>query len=401
MTDPIVRNENGPFAGRIKARFARFDDQRPTIFDDGIRKRGHAAGLTDGLENAKRRRLGVELSHNQVSNIPPLPPGPSSLKQLFTLTTDQGLANFDVMSLPPQLMVNITLPVLAHVDHQTLNEAVNHVRARLLSLNEPKANMSQFGALGDDEEDYEPDFEPIEDREQIINKADALPPEELPQTPTEVALGPFKLPQPSAMTTEESYNIGDSIVAKVFDKMDRLEDAPVGRRQRPGLNRLAGSKYDKDAWVTVIVRLITRPSAGIDDKDDGEDDLTADRRRVTPELSLNDAIRERLVRYIREDFRSRINIAIAWLNEEWYNEQIRKRATANRREAKTPSRPKQHYEKWMLRVLDGIIPYLDAKDKLLIRFLSEIPEVNEKVLQRVRGLAKDPERVQLAVNTLL
>jgi symplekin len=55
----------------------------------------------------------------------------------------------------------------------------------------------------------------------------------------------------------------------------------------------------------------------------------------------------------------------------------------------------------MLRVLDGIIPYLDAKDKLLIRFLSEIPEVNEKVLERVKGLARDPERVQLAVNSLL
>ena len=55
----------------------------------------------------------------------------------------------------------------------------------------------------------------------------------------------------------------------------------------------------------------------------------------------------------------------------------------------------------MLKVLDGIVPYLDAKDKHLIRFLSEIPEVNAKVLGRVKGLARDPERVQLAVNSIL
>ena len=336
-----------------------------------------------------------------MSTIPPLPPGPASLKQVFTLTTDQDLANFDVMSLPPQLMVNITLPVLARVDHQALIEAVNHVRARFLSLTSPSANSPQIGALGDDEEDYEPDFEPSEDREQIINKADALPPEDSLETPTEVALGPFKLPQPPPMTAEETHNVGKGVVAKVFDKMDRLEDASVSKRQKPGLNRLAGSNYDKEAWVTVITRLATRTSAGFDEGIDGEEDSKAIARKGGFEYSLSELIRERLAQHIREDFRSRINIAIAWLNEEWYNDQIQKQAAGKSGEGKAAPQLKQHYERWMLKILDGIIPYLDAKDKLLIRFLSEIPEVNEKVLERVKGLARDPERVQLAVNTLL
>ena len=305
------------------------------------------------------------------------------------------------MSLPPQLMVNITLPVLARVDHQALIEAVNHVRTRFLSLTSPSTNSPQIGALGDDEEDYEPDFEPSEDREQIINKADVLPPEDSLETPTEVALGPFKLPQPPPMTAEETHNIGKGVVAKVFDKMDRLEETSVSRRQKPGLNRLAGSNYDKEAWVTVITRLATRTSAGSDEGSDGEEDSKAVSRKGSYEYSLSEMIRERLAQHIREDFRSRINIAIAWLNEEWYNDQIQKQAAGNVQEGKVALQPKQHYERWMLKVLDGIIPYLDAKDKLLIRFLSEIPEVNEKVLERVKGLARDPERVQLAVNTLL
>ena len=117
--------------------------------------------------------------------------------------------------------------------------------------------------------------------------------------------------------------------------------------------------------------------------------------------SLSDGIRETLWKFTIEDFRSRIPIAIAWLNEEWYNDQIQKQNSEQQRQGVTLPKLKQHYEKWMLKVLDGIVPYLDAKDKHLIRFLSEIPEVNTNVLARVTGLARDPERVQMAVNSLL
>ena len=401
MTDSTSRNENGPFAGRIKAYVDRFTQLRMEIFDEGSRKRALPSEPIDGLENAKRRRLGAELSPRQPSNIPPLPPGPNSLKQLFTLTTDQDLANFDVMSLPPQLMVNITLPVLARVDQQALNEAVNHVRARYLSITSPNRNMPQVGALGDDEEDYEPDFEPIEDREQIINKADALPPEDSLETPTDLALGPFTLPPPPPMTSEETEQIGKCVIIKVFDKMNGLEESSAVKRQKSGFNRLAGSNYDKEAWVTVITRLATRASAGLDDESDDDRDSKAVVKKSANGSQLSDAIRDNLWNHVIEDFRARIGIAIAWLNEEWFNDRIQTQAASNAKEHETVPRPKQHYEYWMLRVLDGIIPYLDAKDKLLIRFLSEIPEVNEKVLEKVKGLARDPERVQLTVNTLL
>lgn len=47
-----------------------------------------------------------------------------------------------------------------------------------------------------------------------------------------------------------------------------------------------------------------------------------------------------------------------------------------------------------------MVPYLDAKDKVLIRFLSEIPAINADILERVKKLARDPERVGLAVNAI-
>ena len=364
------------------------------VFDEGNRKRGLPNEPIDGLDNNKRRRLDAELP--QRSEPEPLPPGPVSLGQLFALTKDPALATFDVTSLTLDIMVRIIPPVLVRIDQQALDQALNHVRTRLLSLTKPPPQ-----ALGDDEEDYEPDFEPSEDREQIINKADALPPEESLQSPSEVALGPFTLPQPTPLTAADTMQIGKGTISRVFSMMNVLEEAPSTKKQRSGLNRLAGSNYDREAWTTVITRLATRASAGLDDDSGVDEDSKIMTKKQVAGLSLSDGIRETLWKFIIEDFRSRIPVAISWLNEEWYNDRIQKQNREQRKEESIVRKPKQHYEKWMLKVLDGIVPYLDAKDKHLIRFLSEIPEVNTNVLGRVKGLARDPERVQLAVNSLL
>lgn len=367
---------------------------RLDVFDEGSRKRGPANEPTDGLDNSKRRRLGAELPERPEPE--PLPPGPVSLGQLFALTKDPALATFDVTSLNLDLMVRIIPPVLIRIDQQALDQALNHVRARLLSLTKPPPQ-----ALGDDEEDYEPDFEPSEDREQIINKADALAPEDSLPSPPEVALGPFKLPQPPPLTAEDTMQIGKGTISRVFSMMNVLEEAPLVKKPRSGLNRLAGSNYDKDAWTTVITRLASRASAGLDGNSSEDDDFKAVVKKQVAGSSLSDGIRETLWKFIIEDFRSRIPVAIAWLNEEWYNDRIQKQISEQQKGGLPLPKPKEHYEKWMLKVLDGIVPYLDAKDKHLIRFLSEIPEVNANVLGRVKGLARDPERVQLAVNSLL
>ena len=366
------------------------------IFDEGgSRKRGLPNEPTDGLDGAKRRRLGAEIPDR--ADFPPLPPGPVSWKELYTLTSDPGLVHFDVKSLPLDLMMQITLPVLHRVDQQALDRAINHVQTRWLSLHKPDPSIPQPGALGDDEEDYEPDFHPSEDKEQILNKAEILPPQD---STSEVALGPVKLPQPPSLNAEETEQIGKGTISRVFSMMDVLEDPPISKRQKPGLNRLAGSNYDKEAWVTVITRLATRSSTGLDEEDVEAEDSTAVSKKGASS-NLRDGIRETLSKFIREDFRSRMPIAIAWLNEEWFNDQLQKQTSAQGHGDNKSRKPYRNYEKWMLRVLDGILPYLDAKDKILTRFLAEVPEVKEAALERVKGLARDPERVQLAVTTLL
>lgn len=386
-------------AGRIKVYVDRLIQARMDIFDEGsTRKRGLPSEPTDGLNGAKRRRLGAELPER--ADYAPLPPGPQSLKNIFTLTQDPAFTNYDVTPIPSELMIRIVVPLLQKVDQQALDQALHQVRTRFESLVQANPSVPQVGALGDDEEDYEPDFQPAEDREQVLNKADALPPDDSLLAPTEVALGPFKLPQPAPLTSEETRQSGRGTISRVFSMMNVLEEPSMAKRQKSGFNRLAGSNYDREAWVTVITRLATRASVDSDEVESEAVESKAMIQKQSGPISLNDGIRETLAEFVREDFRPRIPIAIAWLSEEWLNDRMQLQFVSQTG-IQTSTKPRSNYDTWLLRVLDGIVPYLDAKDKLLTRFLGEIPEVNNDVLERVKALARDPERVQLAVTTLL
>ncbi|KAL8643173.1 MAG: hypothetical protein Q9228_000235 [Teloschistes exilis] len=393
LLNVLRRNDSGPLAGRIKQYVDRLMNARLEFFDEGSRKRGLPSEPTDGLDNAKRMRLGADLPDRAAP--PPLPPGPISHAQLFTLTSDRGLSSFDVTQLPLDLIVRITLPVLHHIDQEALDLAVSAVRSRIQMVRKVQAAQAQVPtqALGDDEEDYEPDFEPT--REQVLNQNNNLPPEDPLLEPPDLALGPFKLPQPPPLTPEETQQIGKGTISRVFSMMSVLDDPSASRRQKPGLNRLAGGSFDKDAWMTLITRLATRAPAGLEEGDlvvNNEEESNTAVAKENPNRSLSDGIRETLWKFIIEDFRVRIPIAISWLNEEWFNDRIQSQADKRPR--------KSRYEHWMLKILDSILPFLDAKDKVLIRFLSEIPALDERVLDRVKGLARDPERVTLAVNAL-
>lgn len=125
--------------GKMQVYIERLMQSKLEVTDDASRKRGLPVEPTDGLDNAKRARL--DALTPPLLNIPPLPPGPTSYDQLFTLTQDIGLSSFDVKQLPPDLLVKITVPLLAQVNQSMLTQAVD-VSGPREKLERTKANLS-------------------------------------------------------------------------------------------------------------------------------------------------------------------------------------------------------------------------------------------------------------------
>ena len=386
------RQEAGPFATKIRQQFNRLEAARLEL-SEHPRKRG-LLELDERLDNAKRARL--------VDEPPALPPGPISLAQFFTLTEDAALGLFDVTALPVNLAAEIALSVFKRADPSQLDNAINMLRRRYLDRSEQTSIPGPPLIPVDLEEDeYEPDFDPAEPREDEEQRGNYTPPPpEAPAVEEEMALRAFRLPPPQSLSMAEKQAWGRYSVGRVFDLARR--STQLSRLPKGGLNRLAGSNRDGETWLTIMIRLATRA-----DLDSKEGDLKEEQDDVKAALqgakvpSLADGIRESLWKYIVEDFRHRIDIAISWLNEEWYNERLRtfkKGISDNPLGSRVVRLPT--YEKWVIKLLDAIIPYLDANDKILIRFLGEIPEVGQLVLERVKNMARDPDRVLLTVRAI-
>ncbi|KAF6826021.1 mRNA cleavage and polyadenylation specificity factor complex subunit [Colletotrichum plurivorum] len=380
------RDPHNPMAPRIQQHVERMMRVRNEIFDEAGRKRAFEAQHHDGMEQ-KRQRMAPQVATMPQIQITPLPPGPHSLGDVFTLTGSEGLKAFDVATLPPAMAAKISITTLLRTDQQLLRKAVDGIRGRLdaLAAQSPPPINPETAPLGvdEDDDDYEPDFSAAEDNEQILNKLDSDP----VNRPTDGDLGlrSFKLPPPPTLTPEMALGAGQGSVMSLFQFVKTLEDP--AKKSKSGINRLAASSNDRESWIAIITRLASRSSAGleaVDVKDEGSSSAAR--------LSLGNSIRDSLYTYVLEDFRRRIDVAITWLTEEWYNDQLQKK-----QEGDHPL----YYEKWALKLIDGFSQYLSAQDKVLTRFLGEIPELTPAILSRVKLMCRDPLVVPLALTSLL
>ncbi|EXJ78084.1 hypothetical protein A1O3_09245 [Capronia epimyces CBS 606.96] len=382
---------NPPLDQKIQAYLMRLQQSRAAILSDTTAQK-RPAEPTDGLDDAKRQRL------SGPRKFPAMPPPPNSIAQLFTLTEDPAVQQFDVSLLPGDLVSTVTAVFLQHLDSGVLDEAVNAIRARYSHLQKvsrptPVPDVPMAGPTGiDDDDDYDPEF--LTSGEPIVQATTEKALEELAQPAIE--LGPFELPKPPPLTGSEVAVLSDQTVGHVFQLVGSLEAAgQTHAKQKLGLNRLAASTNDRDSWVTILMRLATRAPARLDDVATA---LTGDADPNQPvksedseERNVANRIRQTLFMYILDDFRPRLNIAISWLTEEWYADKLM---------AKTHPELDHlpNYSRWVHRLIDRLLPYLDARDKnLLIRFLSEIPSINRDILDRVKTLAKDPERISMCI----
>ncbi|KAF2270468.1 hypothetical protein CC78DRAFT_133707 [Lojkania enalia] len=413
LANVMKRNPDGPLNIRIDQYLQRMQRMRLDVFDESSRKRPAPAEPTDGLDAAKRQRLGANVP-SPAPSVPPLPSGPVSYRELLLLTPDPGAANLDVQQMFPDsnVLLRLIVPILQSIDEVKLGNAINVVRSRYLDLQSrataQAAAVSTSMAMSDgidDEEEYEPDFEP-EDAEQMVNRLDSAPPDDtVAERIPDSHLAPYKLPEAPPLTAEEIQKYGDMTVQRLVGMLSAADEAtPKSKTTKGGFNRLAASNFDRDSWVTILARLATRASVGLEDPEEG---IKSEYNGVTKKgsFALSDRVREALHSYIMYDWRRRIDAAIIWLNEEWLNDRIQSEgvgvngnAAMNGHGNNVPS--KGHYFRSVLKLLDSILPFVEGTDKILVRFMSEIAEVNGDVLRRMKKMAEDPERIDLAVMVL-
>ncbi|KAI1268938.1 mRNA cleavage and polyadenylation specificity factor complex subunit [Xylariaceae sp. FL1019] len=392
------RDPNNPLAGRMQQYVERLMRSRAEIFDES-RKRPMVEPAA--VVEAKRQRTAAATTSAQPQiEITPLKPGANTLAEVFTFTTNEGLQKFSVSdTIPAPIAAKISVRTIAQLDEQILERAINGVRERLAVLHQAgqKAANPETAPLDvEDDDDYEPDYHTAEDSEQLLNKLDSSPTEDRrelqPSALGALTLPSFKLPAPPRLNPEQASKVSQAIVARVFDTAKSLED-PATKKTKAGMNRLAASSYDRESWITVISRLATRTSAGLDNVTVKAEDSAL----YMPQVNMSDTIRETLYNYILEDFRKRIDIAISWLSEEWYKEQVQTRF------ASTPDQTREapaNFEKWAVRLIDAFFPYLHGQDRVLTRFLGELPQLTASIFARVKTLCRDPTLVNLALTSL-
>ena len=384
----LKRNPSHALAGRIQQQIERLRQSLAEAFSDqNPLKRAAPDEPIDGLNDEKRQRLDREAETGSTSlqqEYPPLPAGPVSVAQLFTLTNDPRAAGFHVEAIPQQFVAQLIPHLLTAVDPAKLDTAINVVRARFLEVQRrPPPGTAVSGE--EDDEDYDPSMG-FGDSEQIVNQIDQLPPL---QGQPELALAPFHLPPPPALNEEERIEYSETAKNRLFGALQKLDDEArqKGKKQaverQKGFNRLAAARgQDRDGWIALLTRLATRPTFDLDDgenivKQEGEDRSMI---RKDQSLDLPNQIREAFHKYIMDDWRRRIDVAIAWLNEEWYADSLLAKQTNS-----TDSESLSNYTHHTLRLLDSLIPYLDTKDgRYLIRLLSEIPYLPPHVFERIQ-----------------
>ncbi|KAF8544419.1 hypothetical protein BDD12DRAFT_815871 [Trichophaea hybrida] len=414
----IVRNNpQGSNIGRISQQVARLSQAKSEMNESFSRKR---AATSQETEAAKRPKMDKAALQNTTSSIatpsssqptatpslnsmPQIVPRPLTYANLYTLATDPAMISFDGQQLPLDLVLPIVIGSMYSVDQNNFQTAIAAVQARYhASLANPlqppfipvahpivlTAHESYtMGATSTLAVTIPTLQNKLPERLNVV-KQDKQEIEEEEQEghdeEIQIQLGEFQLPPPQHLSTEHSQHVSLEAMERMFGVIDAFEtNSLISRKSRLGVNRLAASNWDREGWIALLIRMATR----------GCHDNNALQIEHGQSRCLAAAVRERLYNYIIQDFRRRMDVAVAWLNEEWYNDMIKNRSRVG-------ILREPQYQKWMMKVIDSIFPFLEAKDRLFMRMLSEIPEIPPELLCKVKILCLDPDRANLGIQML-
>jgi symplekin len=437
LIDP--RSPHHPLAIRVHQYIERLQHTRIEVFDEFNRKRPAPAEAIDGLDPAKRQRISPDLPgvpQQQIVGFPPA--GPVSFAQLFKLTDGPESSDFDVKSIPHELVIRILIPMLQSIDRAQLDAAINIVRARYLTLTAAQNQVNNRIPLDvpapEDDDDYEPEYVPTEDAEQIRNRMEMEAEDDGAVQAPVAALGTFKLGPAPLLARQVVERINATALGHLQERME------IGGVAAKG----PGSSHQRSVpYISLIQRLASRLCIGLELDDNDEDEEAEGKERVgggnskkrggggtggvngmavaktTTATSFGNRIRQRILQYVLQDWRRRIDVAISWLTEEWVADRavecMNARKMRENGDARSVNGEQQrqasttgmgvgdNYRKWLHKLLDELAAFIGSEPseiKVLVRLLSEIPAIDVSIVEKVKRLALDPERVPLVIPSL-
>jgi symplekin len=258
--------------------------------------------------------------------------------------------------------------------------------------------------MADDDEEYEPDFEPMETADQVRNRLE-MESEDLgigiPKL-SQLKIGPFYLPEPPPLQKGDLQVLALSTMNRMFRRIDLAPTEPHSAPQLFAADKLPQPATDRNSLAKAFVRLLTRPSSGMLSEphvNGGRSAAVENGVSDPPVKKLADRGRVQLLQYILNDWTRRMDVATTWLTEEWYNDRLAQKSYDESGAGGEP--PAQNYPRWVHRFLDELSAFVGGEHaKLLIRFASEIPGIDGEVVEKIKRLALDPERIGLVVSVL-
>lgn len=323
-------------------------------------------------------------------------------KSLYMLA-DIGdeMSSFDVSTLPQNILVSMSLNALHRVSSVKLTKALEIVAARYENAVKELALVDTKVKKFDEEEDEEMDNNGFEDEIK------------------------YTLPAPKLLSKDEKKQQISLIVRNFIElansgaNKENLMDIKADSSPGNELTKVVASLWQPETWSIVLTRLATRGMRTID-LGDGDSIGNAQSQE------LGDIVRKALFDYFLANIHDRVDVAIEWLNEEWYSESVfnetklkenvskkwYERYSQNpdevsdveeriRKEVEDTPIETPTYNKWAQEVLDALIPFLEPTDrKIFLRMMSDLPVLTKQMVLGIKSLCADPARSKLGFLSL-
>ncbi|EJD43771.1 hypothetical protein AURDEDRAFT_65903 [Auricularia subglabra TFB-10046 SS5] len=388
----LMRTPHGqPFHEQITAALQALDARMKAAAaaEEQARSRKRAAS-EDQMPEAKRPKL----------EQPAPAPEPA-----LALPPDFSLQEFDFSVLPQQLVVEFIIADLQIIPEATLQAAVNRYRASQATPAPAPAPTPIAAAVPAPSTAPAADAAPpppppvvvktepldplkmemdeeIEFDSEQVNQQVAPPPAEEPEAVLHLA--EFVPPPPVRLSVAQRKKALSTIEKRAYAGTAEVDEVESQGRMARGA----------ELQAILLVRSITRSGFDLSSEAKKEKEEPADGEGAGEDMEVEvqpDVVREKLCYYVLQDLPARVRLATTWMNEEWYNDKIRREHS--------PDAP-QNYGNWLRRILNGYRSHLDSKDRTFARFLLDLPGISDDILDFVRELTLDADKMQVGFTTL-